>query len=90
MTFAGEDAVMLGVFAVKIVIPKTYQYWRSFAELFKPASETFKIRCILNAVERVDNVAGYDNIIWLLLVGLFGNSAERGGFDLVAKMNIAN
>lgn len=57
---------VLRVFAIKIVIAECDESWSNLAKARKPTREAFKIGDRIDAVKRINDIAGNKDIVWLL------------------------
>lgn len=81
---------MVGILAVKIVVAEANEGSGNFAKVLEPGSEATKFVFGIDAVERIDEVAGNQNVIWFLCDGLNGDGAESLSLHFATKMDVAN
>ncbi len=90
VAFFGENARIIGIFEVEIMIAESNEDWRDGAELLEPGGETVEFRLSVDGIERIDEVAGDNCVIWLELAGLFSDGAKALTADAGTKVNVAD
>lgn len=57
---------MFACTAIEVVIAKNGDNWSDTTELLEKAGKAVKAGVAIDFIETVDDVAGYDNVIWFL------------------------
>ena len=78
------------VFTVEIVIAEANDSRGDLAEAVKPSDEALEIVARIYAVERVDDIARYKDVIRVLRFGLFYDGVKHVSGDFRSEMDVGN
>lgn len=84
MAFAGW------VFAIEIMIAEADDSRGNLAEAIEPSNEALEIVARVYAVERVDDIARYKDVVRILGFGLLDDGVKDIGGDFWSEMNVGN
>ena len=75
---------------VIIVVAKSDKSWGDLAKTSKPGRKTAKIGFGIDAIERIDTIAGDENVVWVCFAGLSENGVQNVSREIRIEMNIGN
>ncbi len=90
VTLTRKSASIGRIFAIKIVIAEGNESRRNRAKIGEPSGEAFELAWALDGVERIDEIAGDENIIWMFGGDLRFNSGKGFGANGRAEMDVAH